>query len=46
VRFINGWVVEMGGKVGVGVEVNERVVRMVEEKRVIQLEEVREVFGL
>lgn len=46
IRFINGWVVEKGKKLGVGVGVNERVVGMVEEKRVVGLEEVGVVFGV
>jgi 2-dehydropantoate 2-reductase len=46
IGFINGWVVERGRELGVGVRVSEKVVAMVEERRVVRLEEVREVFGL
>jgi ketopantoate reductase len=46
IRFINGWVVERGRELGVGVRVNEEVVKMVEERRVVGLGEVGEVFGL
>lgn len=46
IGFINGWVVERGKELGVGVRVSERVVAMVEERRVVGLEEVGEVFGL
>jgi 2-dehydropantoate 2-reductase len=46
IRFINGWVVDRGKELGVGVEVNERIVQMVEERRMVKLEDVGEVFGL
>jgi 2-dehydropantoate 2-reductase len=46
IRFINGWVVDQGKELGVGVEVNERIVQMVEERRVVKLEDMGEVFGL
>jgi 2-dehydropantoate 2-reductase len=46
IRFINGWVVEKGRELGVGVEVSEKIVKIVEERRVVRLDEVNEVFGL
>lgn len=46
IGFINGWVVERGRVLGVGVPVSEKVVAMVEERRVVGLEEVGEAFGV
>ena len=46
IGFINGWVVERGRELGVGIRVSERVVAMVEERRVVGFGEVGEVFGL
>jgi len=46
IGFINGWIVERGRELGVSVQVNEKVVAMVEEQRVVGLGEVGEVFGL
>jgi 2-dehydropantoate 2-reductase len=46
IGFINGWVVEKGKELGVQVGVNESVVSMVEERRVLGLEEVGKVFGV
>lgn len=46
IRFINGWVVERGRELGVGVQLSTKIVGMVEERRVVGLEEVSRVFDL
>lgn len=46
IGFINGWIVERGRELGIGVAVNGRVVEVVEERRVVRLDDVGKVFGL